>query len=221
VVAAPYGRVLGGGVETCLHAHAVQASADTFMGMVEIGIGVLPAGGGLKETCRRASAWASQAPNADPYEWVRRGFEAAATGKVSMSAHEAREAGFLDVRDGITFHKSRVIADAKNRALALVQAGFTPPDRNEPIDVIGAPRGASFLMGAQMFEWGGYATAHDKLIAQKIAHVLSGGMSLAPTTVTAQHLLDLEREAFVSLCGEPKTLARMQAMLGTGKPLRN
>jgi 3-hydroxyacyl-CoA dehydrogenase len=221
VVAAPYGRVLGGGVETSLHAHAIQASADTFMGLVEIGVGVLPAGGGLKEICRRASAWASQVPDGDPYEWVRRGFEAAATAKVSMSAHEARETGWLTPQDGITFHKSRVIADAKKRALSLVQAGFVPPDRDEPIHVIGAPRGASFMMGTQMFAWGGYATEHDKLIGQKIAHVLSGGMTLAPTTVTAQHLLDLEREAFVSLCGEEKTLARMQHMLETGKPLRN
>ena len=222
VVVAPYGRVLGGGVEVCLHGDAVQASADTFMGLVEIGVGVLPAGGGLKEIVRRASQWADQVPDGgDPYEWVRRGFEMAATAKVSMSAHEARENGFLRRTDGITFHKSRVIADAKKRALALVQQGYVPPDRNEPINVVGAPRGTSFMLGAQLFEWGGYASEHDKLIGRKIAHVLSGGMTPTATTVTAQHLLDLEREAFVSLCGEEKTLARMQHMLEKGKPLRN
>jgi 3-hydroxyacyl-CoA dehydrogenase len=221
VVAAPYGRVLGGGVELCLHAHDVQASADTFMGLVEIGVGVLPAGGGLKEICRRGSEWAGQVPDGDPYDWVRRGFENAATARVSTSAEEARELGFLRAGDGVTFHRARVVADAKRRALALVQRGELPPDREEPIRVVGAPRGASFMLGAQLFEWGGYASAHDKLIARKIAHVLSGGMTPTATTVTAQRLLDLEREAFVSLCGEPKTLARMQHMLETGKPLRN
>jgi 3-hydroxyacyl-CoA dehydrogenase len=222
VVVAPYGRVLGGGVETCLHGDAIVASADTFMGLVEIGVGVLPAGGGLKEICRRASAWAAQVPDGgDPYEWIRRGFGSVAMGTVSTSAFEARELGYLAASDGITFHKSRVIADAKKRVLGLVAQGYRPPDRNEPISVVGAPRGASFMMGAKLFEWGGYASEHDMKIGKKIAHVLSGGMTHTATTVTAQHLLDLEREAFVSLCGEEKTLARMQHMLEKGKPLRN
>src|SRR5690606_37223843 len=121
---------------------------------------------------------------------------------------EARETGFLSANDGITFHKSRVIADAKQRALSLTKRGWQPPDREEPIAVIGAPGGANLLMGVQMFEWGGYASAHDKLIGQKIVHVLSGGMRTGAGTTTAQVLLDLEREAFVSLCGEEKTFAR-------------
>lgn len=221
VVTAPHGLTLGGGAEIAMHGAAIEAHAELYMGLVEIGVGVLPAGGGLKEICRRASAWASQVPDGDPYPFVRRGFENAAAGKVSTSAFESKANGWLAPGDRITFHKSRVIAAAKARAIALAEAGWTPPDRDEPIHVIGAPRGSSFMLGAQLFEWGGYATAHDKLIARKIAYVLSGGMTPTATTVTAQRLLDLEREAFVSLCGEEKTRARMQHMLQTGKPLRN
>ncbi len=221
VVTAPHGLTLGGGAEIAMHGAAIEAHAELYMGLVEIGVGVLPAGGGLKEICRRASAWASQVPDGDPYPFVRRGFENAAAGKVATSADEARLNGWLAPGDRITFHKNRVIASAKARAISLAEAGWTPPDRDEPIHVIGAPRGSSFMLGAQLFEWGGYASAHDKLIGRKIAHVLSGGMTPTATTVTAQHLLDLEREAFVSLCGEEKTRARMQHMLTTNKPLRN
>lgn len=221
VIAAPIGQTLGGGTEACLHCAEIQAGADLFMGLVEVGVGVLPAGGGLKEIARRASEWAAQVPEADPYHWVRRGFEAAATAKVSMSAFEAKETGFLAAGDGITFNKSRVIADAKKRAIALAEKGWVPPDRQEAISVIGAPGGANMMMGVQMFEWGGYASEYDKHIGQKIVHVLSGGMKAAAGTTTAQALLDLEREAFVSLCGEEKTFARIQHMLQTKKPLRN
>lgn len=221
VVAAPYARTLGGGVELFLHADAVVAQADLFAGLVEIGVGLLPAGGGLKEICRRASEWAAMVPDGNPYPWVRRGFEAAASANVSMSAHEARDKGWLRPTDRIVFHKSRVIAEAKKVAISLAEAGYVAPDRNEKIDVIGANRGASFMLGAQLFEWGGYASEHDKLIGTKIAHVLSGGMPRVPTQLTAQDLLDLEREAFISLCGEEKTLARIQQMLTTGRPLRN
>jgi 3-hydroxyacyl-CoA dehydrogenase len=144
-----------------------------------------------------------------------------ATAKVSMSAMEARETGFLSPDDKITFHRSRVIQDAKAQALALATAGWIPPVREEAISVIGAPGGANLMMGVQMFEWGGYASEHDKLIGQKIVHVLSGGMSPSAGKTTAQALLDLEREAFVSLCGEERSVARIQHMLKTKKPLRN
>lgn len=221
VVAAPIGQALGGGTEVCLHAAEIQAGADLFLGLVEVGVGVLPAGGGLKEIARRASEWAAQVPGTSPYEWVRRGFEAVATAKVSMSAFEARESGFLSASDGITFNKSRVIADAKKRALALATRGYVPPSRDEPIQVIGEAGGANLMMGVQVFEWGGYATSHDKLIGQKIVHILSGGMGLSSEAVNAQHLLDLEREAFVSLCGEQKTFDRITHMLKTKRPLRN
>lgn len=221
VVTAPYGMALGGGCELIMHGDEVQACADSYIGLVEIGVGVLPAGGGLKEICRRASAWASQLPTAEPYDWVRNGFESVAQGKVGMSAYEAQSAGWIDANAGITFHRSRVIADAKRRALALADSGYVPPDRNEAIDVIGAPRGSSLEMGVQLFGWGGYASEHDKLIGRKVVHVLSGGMGATAGKATAQDLLDLEREAFVSLCGEEKTAARMQYMLENNKPLRN
>ncbi len=221
VVAAPHGRTMGGGVELCLHAAHIQADAELYMGLVEAGVGLLPAGGGLKELCRRASEWAEQVPDGDPYPFVRRAFDAVGSAKVSSSAFEARNLGFLAPGDGVTFHRSRVIADAKRRAIALAEAGWVPPDRNAAIKVIGAPQGASFMLGAQLFAWGGYISAHDQLIGQKIAHVLSGGMKPTATTVTAQHLLDLEREAFVSLCGEEKTRARIEHMLEQKKPLRN
>lgn len=221
VVAAPYGMTLGGGAECTLSCAAVVAHAELYMGLVEAGIGVVPAGGGLKEIVRRASAWASQVDGGDPYPMVRRGFENAAGGKVSTSAHEARQMGFLGAEDRIAFHRMQVVARAKRVALALADAGWTPPDRNEPITVVGSGRGASFLLGAALFHWGGYASAHDKLVAEKIGHVLSGGMRSPGTKLVAQDLLDLEREAFVSLCGEEKTRARIQHTLETGKPLRN
>ncbi len=220
VVVAPHGMTLGGGVEVCLHGDAVVAGSELYMGLVEIGVGVLPAGGGLKEICRRASAWASQVPDGDPYPFVRRGFEHAAAAKVSSSAHEARDMGYLQPSDGVVFHRARVLAEAKRRAISLAEAGYVPPDRNEPIQLISTGRAASLLMGAQMFFWGGYASAHDQKIAQRIAHVLGGGLR-GQATATAQQLLDLECEAFCSLAGEPATLARIQHMLTTGKPLRN
>jgi 3-hydroxyacyl-CoA dehydrogenase len=221
VVAAPYGMALGGGAETTLSCAQVVAHAELYIGLVEAGIGLVPGGGGLKEIVRRASAWASEVDDGDAYPMVRRGFENAAQGKVSASAHEARRLGFLRAGDRIVFHRMQVVAQAKRAAIALAEGGYVPPDRNEPITVVGSGRGASFLMGAALFHWGGYASAHDKLVAEKIGHVLSGGMKPPGTKLVAQDLLDLEREAFVSLCGEEKTRARIKHTLATGKPLRN
>jgi 3-hydroxyacyl-CoA dehydrogenase len=221
VVVAPYGQTFGGGCEVTLHADHVQANADLFMGLVEIAVGVLPAGGGLKEIARRAHAHAAQLKPGEVFEWVRRGFEAAATGKVSMSAFEALATGWLTPSDGITFHKNRVVADAKRAALALATGNYVPPDRNEPIHVMGAPGGANLLLGIHEFGWGGFASEHDQLIGSKMIHVLSGGMKPTAGTVVAQDLLDLEREAFLSLCGTEKTMARIKYMLDTRKPLRN
>ena len=220
VVVAPHGRTLGGGVEVALHGDAVVAGSELYMGLVEIGVGLLPAGGGLKEMARRASEWSAESPEGDPYPLVRRAFENAAGAKVSTSAHEARGLGFLRATDSVVFHRARVLAAAKRRAVGLAEGDYVPPDRNAPISLIGTGRGASLLMGAQMFFWGGFASAHDQKIAQKIAHVLAGGLTGRPTA-TAQELLDLEREAFCSLAGEPLTVARIQTMLKTGKPLRN
>ncbi|MCA9709196.1 MAG: enoyl-CoA hydratase/isomerase family protein [Myxococcales bacterium] len=221
VVTAPFGMTLGGGAEVTLAADAVVADAELYMGLVEAGVGLVPGGGGLKEIARRASEWASLAPDTDPYPWLRRGFEAAAQGKVATSAHEARGMGYLRPTDGIVFNKRRVLAEAKRRAIGLAEAGYVPPDPNEPIRVIGANQGANFFMGALQFEWGGYASEHDRLVGEKIAHVLTGGMRPVPGTLVAQDLLDLEREAFISLCGTQKTRDRIAYTLKTGKPLRN
>ncbi|MCA9698492.1 MAG: hypothetical protein KC431_13270, partial [Myxococcales bacterium] len=221
VVAAPFGQTLGGGCEVSLHADHIQAGADLFMGLVEIAVGVLPAGGGLKEIARRASAHAAEVGSSDVFNWVRRGFEAAATGDVTSSAHFARAKGWLRPSDGISFHRSRVVADAKRAALAIAMGNYVPPDRNEPIQVMGAPGGANLMLGIHEFGWGGFASEHDQLIGSKMIHVLSGGMKPTAGTATAQELLDLEREAFLSLCGTEKTLARIDYMLKTRKPLRN
>ncbi len=221
VVAAPFGMTLGGGCECSLQCAAISAGAELYMGLVEAGIGVVPAGGGLKELARRASEWAAQVPDGDPYPFVRRAWEATATAKVSTSAFDARNLGYLRPTDTIEFHRDRVIARAKARAIALAEAGWTPPDPEAPITVVGAPHGASFLLGAWLFQQAGYASEHDKLIAEKIAHVLCGGDVPARTQVTARRLLELEREAFVSLCGTEKTRARIAHTLQTGKPLRN
>jgi len=221
VVTAPFGMTLGGGAEVTLAADAVVADAELYMGLVEAGVGLVPGGGGLKEIARRASEWAALAPDTDPYPWLRRGFEGAAQGKVATSAHEARAMGYLRPTDGIVFNKRRVLAEAKRRAIGLAEAGYVPPDANAPITVIGANQGANFFMGALQFELGGYASAHDKLVGEKIAHVLTGGMRPAMGTMTAQELLDLEREAFISLAGTQKTRDRIAHTLKTGKPLRN
>lgn len=221
VVGAPIGQTLGGGTEAMMHCAEVEAGADLFLGLVEVGVGLLPAGGGLKEIARRASAWAAQAPDQDPYPWIRRGFEQVAMAKVSSSAYEAREAGYLAPTDGVTFHKLRVIENAKKRVLGLAARGWVPPDPHEPITVIGEPGGASLLLGLKVFGWGGYASEYDQHIGRKVVHVLTGGMGPGGAKVSAQHLLDLEREAFVSLCGEEKTQKRIEHMLTTKKPLRN
>ena len=221
VVVAPYGQTLGGGCEVSLHADHIQAGADLFMGLVEIAVGVLPAGGGMKEIARRASAHAALLDPTDVFAWVRRGFEAAATGDVTSSAHFARAKGWLRPSDGISFHRSRVVADAKRAALAIAMGNYVPPNRNEPIQVMGAPGGANLMLGIHEFGWGGFASEHDQLIGSKMIHVLSGGMKPTAGTATAQELLDLEREAFLSLCGTEKTLARIDYMLKNRKPLRN
>ncbi len=221
VVGAPLGQSLGGGTEALLHCAAVEAGADLFMGLVEVGVGVLPAAGGLKEIARRASRWAAQVPDHDPEPWVRRGFEAVAMAKISSSALEAKEMGYLSDADRVVFHRARVIESAKRRAASFSVAGWEPPPRDEPIRVVGETGGANMLMGLQLFGWGGYASEHDQLIGRKIVHVLSGGMARHGQTLTAQELLDLEREAFVSLCGEEKTQKRIEHMLTTKRPLRN
>ncbi len=207
VVVAPFARTLGGGTEVVLHAARVQASAELYMGLVEVGVGVIPAGGGCKEAILR---WK------DP----KRAFEALGMAKVSSSAEDARNIGFLNKEDRISMNQERLIDDAKQLALSLV-ADWTPGRPRTDIPVSGESGYALMKMGAWLAHQGGFITGYDMVVAEKLAYVLSGGRLTGEQSVSEQYLLDLEREAFVSLCGDPRTQARMQHMLKTGKPLRN
>src|SRR5579875_328473 len=207
VVAAPFARSLGGGCEIPLHCAAVQASAETYMGLVEVGVGLIPAGGGCKEMLLRLK---------DP----RRAFELIGMAKVSSSAEEARQFGFLSQGDHVSMNPNRLIGDAKARALELAR-DYTPGRPRTDIKAGGESAFAMLKLGAWAMHKGGYITDYDLVVAEKLANVLSGGRFTGEQTVSEQHLLDLEREAFLSLCGQAKTQERMQYMLKTGKPLRN
>jgi 3-hydroxyacyl-CoA dehydrogenase len=207
VVAAPFGMALGGGCEVVLHAGRVQASAETYMGLVETGVGLIPAGGGCKEMLLRLGS-------------AKRAFDLIGYGKVSESAPHARELGFLRPGDGLTMNRERLTADAKAAALAMV-AAWSPGVPRQDIPVEGEAGYALLKMGMKIASEGGYITEYDSVIGEKLAYVLCGGRLTGAQKVSEQYLLDLEREAFLSLCGNAKTQQRMQHMLKTGKPLRN
>jgi 3-hydroxyacyl-CoA dehydrogenase len=207
VVAAPFSRVLGGGCEVVLHCTRAQASAELYMGLVEVGVGVIPAGGGCKELLARLK---------DP----RKIFELIGMAKVSGSAREAQEMGLLHKAGGITMNPERLIADAKTVALSLAP-GYAPGNPRTDIAVSGDTGYALMKLGAWTLKQGGYISDHDMRIAEKLAFVLSGGRLSGQQTVSEQYLLDLEREAFLSLCGTKETQDRMAHILKTGKPLRN
>lgn len=219
VVAAPHRMTLGGGVEVCMPADRVVADAETYYGLVEVGVGLIPAGGGCKEMALRL-VQANPDPEIDLQPHMNRVFLNIGTAKVSMSAHDAKRLGYLRPADRIVMNPEHRIYEAKQSALRLVQAGYEQP-QPEKIRVIGADGKAVLKLGARAMRDGGYISDHDLLIAGKLAHVLAGGDLPAGTMVTEQYMLDLEREAFLSLCGEPKTQQRMQYMLSKGKPLRN
>jgi len=221
VVSAPFGMTLGGGAEVCLPTAKIQAAAETYMGLVEVGVGVIPGGGGTKEVIWRATKGIDAIdPKADLQPFVNKAFETIAMAKVSTSAEEARELGFLRRGDAISMNRDHLLYDAKQSVLALDMAGYEPP-RQEKIRVVGADGKAVLNLGIYTMRQGGYISDHDAKIAKKLAHVLSGGDVNRNTYVTEQYLLDLEREAFLSLCGEPKSQERMHHMLTKGKPLRN
>ncbi len=220
VVLAPHAMSLGGGCEATLHADAVQASAETYMGLVEFGVGVIPGGGGTKELTRRASQrYVKDDVELNAY---RENLINIAQAKVSTSAVEAFNLGYLiEGRDRITMNKRRLIADAKERCLALAETGYQMPTKEKDIKVLGRQALGAFKVGAhQMFE-GGYATEYEKMMVDKLGYVMSGGDLSEAAHVSEQYLLNLEREAFVSLCANKNTLERIQHMLKTGKPLRN
>jgi 3-hydroxyacyl-CoA dehydrogenase len=219
VVAAPHGLALGGGCEVCLHATAMNPLAETYMGLVEIGVGLLPAGGGTKEMALRAIRLAEKY-DIDASPFVFKHFNTVALAKVSASADELAAMGMLREGDAVTLSPDRLVHDAKQKALALA-ANFRP---GTPATGLRAPgRGAAASIAAQLWNMrmGGFITEYEEKLGRTIAGVMTGGDVPAGTLVTEQDLLDLEREAFLKLCGERKTLERIQHMLKKGKPLRN
>jgi len=221
VVAAPFQLTLGGGCEYSLHADAVQASAETYIGLVEVGVGLIPGGGGTKEMTLRHVAGAANRGEKDLLTPLRKVFETIGQAKVATSAEEARGLGFLRDSDGVTMNPDALIQDAKKRALGLAMAGYRPPERPTAIPVMGQPGFAALKLGLYLMREGGYISNHDRVIGVHLANILTGGELTPGQTLSEQDLLDLEREAFLSLCGERKTLERIHHMLTTGKPLRN
>ena len=221
VVVAPHHLTLGGGCEMVLHADRAVAAAETYIGLVEVGVGVIPGGGGTKEMAVRAAEAAESSPGVDQFEVLRANFEMTAMAKVATSAVEARKWGLLRKADRVVMNDKRVIEEAKQTVLTLVREGYTPPQPRQDVLVLGEAALTKFKLGMHMMQRGGYISAHDALIATKIATVMSGGNLTRPTRVSEQYLLDLEREAFVSLCGTKATQERLAHMLKTGKPLRN
>ena len=219
VVGTPHGLTLGGGCELNLHCDRVVAAAESYIGLVEFGVGLIPGGGGTKEmTLRTAAKYEDGEPE---FNLLRNTYMTISTAKVSTSAAEAFDLGFLRRGDEVVLNSNRVIAQAKAAALDMADAGYTQPMQKTNIKVHGKGALAMFKTGVYAMQQGNYISTHDQLIADKLAYVMCGGDLSSPTEVSEQYLLDLEREAFLSLCGERKTLERIQSILTTGKPLRN
>ena len=228
VVGAPQGMALGGGCEISLHTAKIQAAAEAYIGLVETGVGLIPGGGGTKEMLIRANEHAAGGEDLDLFHTMKPVFETIAMAKVGTSAEECRELGFLRRDDGVSMNRDRLVADAKEAALALVRGGYKPAAasvqdgaQNTQIKVLGE----QFLAGAKLFIHmmlrGGYISDYDAHVGRKLANILAGGPLTSAQSVSEQYVLDLEREAFVSLCGEKKTQERIAHTLKTGKPLRN
>jgi 3-hydroxyacyl-CoA dehydrogenase len=219
VVVAPHTLALGGGCEINLHADKIVAHAELYMGLVEVGVGLIPAGGGTKEMALRMGD-ARRAGDVE-FNRLQEAFMNIATARVSTSAHEAREMNYLRAQDRIVLNRNQVISEAKREALALADAGYVQKARRNDVWVEGKQGLALFKAGIQGMLMGRYISEHDALIANKLAYAICGGDLDAPQVVSETYLLDLEREAFLSLCGEKKTMDRIQSLLGGGKPLRN
>lgn len=220
VIAAPHGMTLGGGCELSMHADKVVAAAETYIGLVEFGVGVIPGGGGSKEMTLRASDTFRK--NDVELNVLQEYFLTIGMAKVATSAYEAFDFGILQKgKDVVVINRERQIAEAKKHALLMAEAGYTMPIKRTDVKVLGKQALGMFLVGTDSMEAGKYISEHDKKIANKLAYVMAGGDLSEPSFVSEQYLLDLEREAFLSLCTERKTLERIQHMLKTGKPLRN
>lgn len=221
VVACPCGLTLGGGCEIVLHADRVRAAAETYMGLVEVGVGLIPAGGGTKELVARATEGTPGGAPSDLLPAMQRVFETIGFAKTSTSGQHARRLGYMRGTDRITMNRDRLIADAKVTALRMVEAGYRPVRPRTAIPVGGASLEAALKLGVHLGHRAGRLSDHDALIGRTLAHIIAGGTLPQATTVSEQYLLDLEREAFLGLCGQRKTLERIQHTLKTGKPLRN
>ena len=237
VVAAPQGMALGGGCEVSLHASRIQAAAEAYIGLVETGVGLIPGGGGTKEMLIRAnertggtalSLSSSPETDLDLFHALKPIFETIAMAKVGTSAEECRDLGYLRREDGLSMNRDRLVADAKEAALSLVRGGYKPlaaswqdGARSTQIKVLGEQFLAGAKLAIHMMFRGGYASEYDAHVGRKLANILAGGALTSPQLVSEQYVLDLEREAFVSLCGEKKTQERIAHTLKTGKPLRN
>jgi 3-hydroxyacyl-CoA dehydrogenase len=222
VVSAPYGRVLGGGAEVSLAAARRVASAETYIGLVEAGVGIVPGWGGCKEFVRRQVSPHMTAPGVDPLPHFQKAFETIAMAKVSESAELGRQLGFFDQHDTIVMNRLRLIGEAKRAVLQLAEAGYTPPPpEGEPVYALGRRGLAAIAAALNGMRVGGYISDHDVKVAKALATVMCGGDLTSPQWVTEQYLLDLEFEQNSKLIAEPKTQERMMAILQTGKPLRN
>jgi 3-hydroxyacyl-CoA dehydrogenase len=228
VVAAPQGMALGGGCEVSLHAARIRAAAEAYIGLVETGVGLIPGGGGTKEMLIRANEHAAGGEDLDLFHALKPLFEAIAMAKVGTSAEECRDLGYLRREDGISMNRDRLVADAKEVALALARGGYKRKAANwqegaetTQIKVLGEQFLAGAKLAIHMMVRGGFASEYDAHVGRKLANILAGGPLTAPQLVSERYVLDLEREAFVSLCGERKTQERIAHTLKTGKPLRN
>jgi 3-hydroxyacyl-CoA dehydrogenase len=220
VVAAPFGVVLAGGCEVVMAASRVVAAAETYIGLVEVGVGLIPAGGGCKETVRRVITPPIKTPHAQVLAFLQQAFEQVGLAKVATSAAEAREMKILSECDRIVINQDYLLAEAKQTVRDLVRDGYRPP-APQKLYAAGRDAYAALKMALYQMHQGGYASDHDVVIGEKLGFILCGGELSAPTWVDEQYFLDLEREAFVALCREPKTLERMWHMLQHNRPLRN
>jgi 3-hydroxyacyl-CoA dehydrogenase len=220
IVAAPYNMTLGGGLELCFGATAVQAASETYAGLVEVGVGLIPGGGGTMNMLWRAMESIPEGTELDTYAFVTQTFKNIALAKVATSAEEAKAFGYFRNSDGVSFDRARQLWEAKQRSLGLAAAGHHPPTPRA-YKLPGENGIATLQMLVNTLLAGKFASAHDVKISMKLATVLCGGISGHTHAVTEDEILELEREAFLSLCGEPLSQARMQYMLQNNKPLRN
>ncbi|HEX9370522.1 MAG TPA: enoyl-CoA hydratase/isomerase family protein, partial [Roseiflexaceae bacterium] len=222
IVAAPYGRVLGGGVEIALAAARRVAAAETYMGLVELGVGLIPGWGGCKEMIRRHVSPHMKTPGADALPYFQQVFETIAMAKVGESVEQSRRLGYLDEDDKVVMNKERLIGEAKQAVLQLVAEGYTPPPAGgDPVYALGRRGLGAIAASVHAMRVGGYISAYDQKLARALGWALCGGDLNTPQWVTEQYILDLEFEQLLKLAVEPKTQERIMGMLQTGKPLRN